>query len=263
KSIGKSFFDSFYEKFKKGALENGLQEHEAMTIWQQMNTMGAYAFNRSHAIAYAMVSYWSCVLKSRYPLEFAAACLRNSKDDEQAIALLREIKGKGLTFKKFDSVKSMENWTVQDGELIGGLMNIKGVGMKMAQEIVERRKNNQALSPRQEKFLAEGKTPYDDIFECERRFGHIRKEPEKYRIKSEITDIVNFSEGVKVFFGKLLDKKAGKSNLDLVLADDTGQITASISPSKMIGGIGDWFLVRGSLKEGYRRVFIDKIRKLD
>jgi hypothetical protein len=31
----------------------------------------------------------------------------------------------------------------------------------------------------------------------------------------------------------------------------------------MIGGIGDWFLVRGSLKEGYRRVFIDKIRKLD
>jgi len=263
KSIGKSFFDSFYEKFKKGAMENGLQEHEAMTIWQQMNTMGAYAFNRSHAIAYAMVSYWSCVLKSRFPLEFAAACLRNSKDDEQAIALLREIKGKGLNFKKFDSEKSMENWTVQDGELIGGLMNIKGVGMKMAQEIVERRKNNQALSPRQEKFLAEGKTPYDDIFECERRFGHIRKEPEKYRIKSEITDIVNFSEGVKVFFGKLLDKKAGKSNLDLVLADDTGQITASISPSKMIGGIGDWFLVRGSLKEGYRRVFIDKIRKLD
>jgi hypothetical protein len=210
-----------------------------------------------------MVSYWACVLKSRYQLEFAAACLRNSKDDEQAVALLREIKGKGLTFKKFDGEKSMENWTVQDGALIGGLMNIKGVGMKMAQEMVQRRKNKQALSPRQEKFLAEGRTAYDDIFECERRFGHMKAEPAKYKIKSEITDIGNFSEGVKVFFGKLLDKKAGKSNLDLVLADDTGQITASISPSKMIGGIGDWFLVRGSLKNGYRRVFVDKIRKLD
>jgi hypothetical protein len=135
--------------------------------------------------------------------------------------------------------------------------------MKMAQEMVQRRKNKQALSPRQEKFLAEGRTAYDDIFECERRFGHMKAEPAKYKIKSEITDIGNFSEGVKVFFGKLLDKKAGKSNLDLVLADDTGQITASISPSKMIGGIGDWFLVRGSLKNGYRRVFVDKIRKLD
>ena len=78
----------------------------------------------------------------------------------------------------FDKFMSQINWSVQRGKLIGGLTNIKGVGLKVAEDIINRRIEKINLTPRQEKLLNEGTTPYDDIFECERRFGHIKKEPE-------------------------------------------------------------------------------------
>ena len=71
---------------------------QALKIWKNINTMGSWAFNRSHAISYGLVSYWCCVLKSKFPLEFAAACLRNVKDDEQGVKLLREVVREGLVY---------------------------------------------------------------------------------------------------------------------------------------------------------------------
>ena len=123
-SLGEEFFDRYWQRFKVGAEENGLDEKKSREIWDNINTMGSMAFNRSHAVSYAMVSYWCCVLKSRYPLEFAAACLRNVKDDDQGVKLLREVSTEGLGYKPYDKFKSELNWSVQDGELIGGLIGI-------------------------------------------------------------------------------------------------------------------------------------------
>jgi DNA-directed DNA polymerase III PolC len=189
KSYGEEFFDRYWQRFKVGAEENGIEEDEALKIWKNINTMGSWAFNRSHAIAYGMVSYWCCVLKSRFPLEFAAACLRNVKDDEQGVRLLREVAREGLGYKPYDKFKSGMNWSVQNGELIGGLIGIKGIGPKMAEDIVNRREMKQPLTPRQENLLNNGETPYDDIFECERRFGHIKADPAAHNIKTPIIDI--------------------------------------------------------------------------
>ena len=116
--------------------------------------MGAYAFNKSHAVAYAMVSYYCCVLKSKFPLEFSAATLRNARDDEQTERVLQELKTDGYSYKQFDRYQSEVNWSVQDGQLIGGLTMIRGVGPKMAEDIVQRRKTNQILTPRQEELLS-------------------------------------------------------------------------------------------------------------
>ena len=79
----------------------------------------------------------------------------------------------------------------RQGELIGGLIGIKGVGPKMSEDIINRRDLNQPLTPRQNNLLNSGETPYDDIFECERRFGHIKRknQPQKHNIKTAITDI--------------------------------------------------------------------------
>ena len=126
KSLGKEFFDQYWIKFKKGAEENGIKEEVAENIWKHINTMGSWAFNRSHAISYGLVSYWCCVLKSKFPLQFAAACLRNVKDDDQAVKLLREVVREGLSYLPYDKFKSEKNWSVQDNKLIGGLMGIKG-----------------------------------------------------------------------------------------------------------------------------------------
>ena len=294
KSLGKEFFDTYFEKFKKGASENGIDEDEARNIWDHINTMGSWAFNRSHAVSYGLVSYWCCVLKSKFPLEFAAACLRNVKDDEQGVRLLREVIKEGLVYKPFDKFKSLENWSVQDGELIGGLIGVKGIGPKMASDIVERRKLRQPLTPRQETLLNTGETPYEDIFECDRRFGHIKADPAKHNIKTKITDISELdgdNPGTFVFFGKLKEKnlrdlnetvnlakrggkKVDRNNLwlNITLEDDTGPIICTIDRFKYDrigkqiveeGRMGDWYLMKGKIRPGFRKIYVERYRRLE
>jgi len=293
RSLGQEFFDTYFHKFKEGAAENGIEENKARKIWDQINTMGSWAFNRSHAVAYAMVSLWCCALKSRFPLEFAAACLRNVKDDGQGIRLLREVAQEGLSYKPFDKFKSKINWSVQDGELIGGLIGIKGIGPKMAKDIVERRDLKQPLTPRQEKLLDQGQTPYDDVFECERRFGHIKADPAAHKIVTPITDIQDLdanNPGTFVFFGKLKEKNLRDMNeasnlqrrggrlveknnlwLNLMLEDDTGQVMCTVDRFKYdrlgkqisdLGKLGDWYLVKGRMNERFRKIYLEKYRKM-
>ena len=254
KSLGQEFFDRYFEKFKAGAEENGIEESQARYIWDHINTMGSWAFNRSHAVSYGLLSYWCCVLKSKFPLEFAAACLRNVKDDLQGVKLLREVVKEGMIYKSFDKFRSIENWSVQDGELIGGLIGIKGIGPKMSEDIIRRRKMAEPLTSRQEKLLEEGTTPYDDIFECERRWGHIKQNPKAHNIASDIVDIGSLeadNPGTFVFFGKMVEKNLRDMNetvnlakrggriakthnlwLNLTFEDDTGPIIATIDRFK-------------------------------
>ena len=292
-SLGQEFFDTYFQKFKAGAKENGIEEEKARYIWDHINTMGSWAFNRSHAVAYGMVSYWCCALKSRFPVEFAAACLRNVKDDDQGVRLLREVVREGLPYKPYDKFKSKINWSVQEGELIGGLIGIKGIGPKVAKDIIERRDLKQPLTPRQESLLDNGETPYDDIFECERRFGHIKADPTAHKIVTPITDIQDLdanNPGTFVFFGKLkeknlrdmnevvnLQKRGGRrveSNnlwLNITLEDDTGPIICTIDRFKYNrigkqvvedGRMGDWYLVKGQMKKGFRKIYVEKYRKM-
>ena len=293
KSLGEEFFNRYWLRFKDGAEENGIPEDDAKKVWDNINTMGSMAFNRSHAVSYALISYWCCVLKSKFPLEFAAACLRNVKDDEQGVRLLREVVKEGLEYKPFDKYKSEMNWSVQSGELIGGLIGIKGIGPKMAEDIIQRREIKQPLTPRQEKLLDNGETPYDDIFECERRFGHIKANPKEHKIASKIVDIQELdadNPGTFVFFGKLKEKNLRDMNeavnlakrggrrvdnnnlwLNITFEDDTAPIIATIDrfkydkmgkPIVEEGKIGDWYLVKGNIKKGFRKIYLDRWRKL-
>jgi DNA-directed DNA polymerase III PolC len=293
KSLGQEFFDRYFEKFKIGAEQNGIEESQAKYIWDHINTMGSWAFNRSHAVSYGLLSYWCCVLKSKFPLEFAAACLRNVKDDLQGVKLLREVVKEGMTYKSFDKFRSVENWSVQDNELIGGLIGIKGIGPKMSEDLIRRRKMGEPLTSRQEKLLEEGSTPFDDIFECERRWGHIKKDPKAHNIASEIIDIGALeadTPGTFVFFGKMVEKNLRDLNetvnlakrggriakthnlwLNLTFEDDTGPIIATIDrfkypkigkPIVETGRDGDWFLVKGHIKKGFRKIYVDKLRTL-
>ncbi len=293
RSLGQEFFDGYFQRFKKGALENDIEENEAKYIWDHINTMGSWAFNRSHAVSYGMLSYWCCVLKYKFPLEFAAACLRNVKDDSQGVKLLREVVREGMPYKPYDKFRSLENWSVQDNELIGGLIGIKGIGPKMAEDIIRRRTGGESLTPRQDKLLDNGTTPYDDIFECERRWGHIKKDPSAHNIISPITDIIDLdgdSPGMFVFFGKLVEKnlrdmnevvnlakrggrRVDKNNLwlNLTFEDDTAPIICTIDRfkySRMGKPIveqsrdGDWFLIKGEIKKGFRKIYVNNIRTL-
>lgn len=294
KSLGKEFFDQYWVRFRQGAIDQGINEDDALRVWNQINTMGSWSFNRSHAVAYAMVSYWCMLLKAKFPLEFGAACLRNARDEHQSIRLLRELKREGYDFIAYDPALSMKDWTVQNGKLIGGLTNIKGIGDKMADDIILRRKRGIELTAGQRNKLANGETPFDHIFECEERWGHLKRNPEKYAIKSKLKNLEDIQcEDYEVdccFIGKLVEKDlrdlndpthVKKRNGNLIRGqalmvlftaeDDTDQIPCMVDRHDYIklglplieeGRTGDWFIFKGRVKSGFRQVRITAWRKL-
>jgi DNA-directed DNA polymerase III PolC len=201
KSMGEEYFNLFWLKFYKGAASKHNMSHDkAEMIWKAINTMGSWAFNRSHAIAYGTISYWCCVLKAYFPLEFAAACLRNAKDDDQSVKILRELAREGYTYKAFDPLLSDANWTVREGKLIGGLMSIKGVGEKVAAEILRKRytqrngSGGEPFTPREIKLLNFGETPWDKIFEADDLWRHVIKHPAKYGIESKLLTLAEIGK---------------------------------------------------------------------
>lgn len=292
KSLGKEFFNTFWVRFEAGAKENGIDSDEAKVIWDNINTMGSWAFNRSHAVAYGMISYWCCVMKANHPLEFAAACLRNAKDDDQSIKILRELSHEGFGYLPYHKDKSLSNWSVQDGKLVGGLVGIKGVGDKLAADILKRRESGE-YTLRQNNLLTSGTTAWDDIWEGKNKWGHIIENPHKYNVTSKISlidEIALDAEGEFVVIAKMTDKNLRCHNelilvekrggremtgqtlfLKLVLEDDTGMLNGTIDRYKYLktgknivetGKVGDWYLLKGKKRADWSQIFIDRIIKL-
>lgn len=293
KSLGKEYFDTFKVRFIKGAAENDIEEKIAVVIWENINTMGSWAFNKSHAVAYGMVSYWCCVMKANFPLEFAAASLRNSKNEEQVIQIIRDLVREGYNYKVFDIDKSQTNWAAIDGELIGGLLNIKGIGEKMAADILKRRAAGVSLTTRQKSLLERPVTPYDNIFEGRQRFGYIYDNHEQNNLSSapvEINTINDYEEHSYLFLGKIMAKNLRDLNeaiavqkrggrvlekqtemLNLDVSDDTGTIKCAIGRfdyqrlgKKIVeeGKIGEWYVWKGFVRKGFLQVQIKQWRKL-
>lgn len=294
KSLGKEYFDGYWIKFLNGAKEkHKMKEEDARRIWDNVNSMGSWSFNKSHAVAYGLMSYWCCVLKAYYPLEFAAACLRNSKDDDQAVKILRELSKEGYTYKPFDRELSEANWCVKAGQLVGGLTAIKGVGDKLAANLLRKRANNLPFTPREERLLTSGETPWDFVFEAKERWSHVMQHPELYGINSQLVklDQINQdSQGVFVFLAKLteknlrdhnelqnLQKRGGKRMegqtlfLNCTVEDDTASIVVNINkfryerlgkPIVEEAKIGDWYVWKGDMRAGFRKIYIQRWRRM-
>lgn len=286
KTLGQESFGKYWEMFKTGAVASGMTESEARRLWDRLVTFGSYAFNKSHAVAYAYISYWCAVLKAHHPLEFAAALLKKAGDD-QAVSLLRELVREGFEYLPVDAARSGVNWTVVDGKLVGGLTNIKGLGEKKANDIIQRRADGRALQPGQIALLANPKTPFDDIFETRRKWGAIYDDPESHNIKSgKVVEIKDITEvGEYLFIGKVLEKTVRDLNepdalakrqgrrilrnhhwLAITVADDTGEIKLRVGArdyaklGKKIAdeaAVGDWWIFRGVWRdENYRNLDI-------
>lgn len=294
KSLGQEHFNIFYDKFKSGAVENGLDENQIKIIWSKMQTMGAYAFNKSHAVSYSVVTYWCLYLKYYQPLEFACACLKNSKDNDQVISIIRELKKEKIEYLFYDKNLSQQNWSVQDNKIVGGLLIIKGIGLKSSEEILRKRENNIALTERQDNLLKFGETPFDNIFEISDKWQHIIDDPKKYNILSPLItldSITSETESKFVFIAKLhdivikdinskegLERRNGKvlsgENKYIVLkaTDDTATITCMIGRfdfnkigNQIINNHNDdnHYLIKGSTQVGFKTVTIKRFKKLN
>lgn len=195
--LGNEFFEKYRVNFVKGAKENGIDEKLAEEIFNQTCTFGSWAFNRSHAVAYGLVSYWSCYLKAHHPLEFAAATLDAEADPFKQIALLRELKSEGIDYVAVDPDHSTDRWVpVTEGKnkrqyLVGPLTAIKGIGPHTVQKIMEARKANISLPEKLAEKLKGAKTAIDTLYPIADRVKKLYPDLTKINIVSKPTRIID------------------------------------------------------------------------
>lgn len=167
KTMGNEFFAKFKVKFVEGAGKNGVPPEIAAEIWDQINTFGAWAFNKSHAVAYGYISYWCCWLKAHFPFEFAAATLTHESDPSRQIQMLKEMRQEGYDYVPVDAKLSEEKWTAGQVNgrkvLVGPLSNVKGIGPKLVNQIIGARSRGEPLPSRAEKLLANPETKIDSL----------------------------------------------------------------------------------------------------
>lgn len=292
KSLGEEFFNKHKEKFLAGTRENGIDDAEADSVWKHMVTFGSWAFNKSHAVSYALISYWTAWAKTYHPLEFCAANMNNARTENSAIRILRElVKNEGVEYTAIDPDDSTARWEISDGKLIGSLTNIRGIGPKKAADIIKRRKNGN-LTPNMLHKLLNPDTAFNILFPARHHWGDLYDDPMKWGLSGRVQEIAEVSgEGEYMFIGKLVDKdlrdlneyhlvvKRGGDTVDtdslylnMTMEDDTDSISCVVSRfdyermGRNIAEHGrvdhDWYLILGTINSQWRRVKIKNIINL-
>lgn len=144
--------------FIKGANERGLTKEKADEIFGLIVKFGGYGFNKSHSAAYAHVSYHTAYLKQHFTAEFMAALLSSEIDDsnkrEMLVEHIADARKFGVNVLPPDINRGEVDFSVQNGQIIFGLVAVKKLGRGAATEIVRARNE---------------KGPFNDLYDfCER-----------------------------------------------------------------------------------------------
>lgn len=131
-------------KFREGAAKDGVGAAKADEIFDVMEKFAGYGFNKSHAAAYALVSYQTAWLKAHYPAEFMAATISSDMDNtDKAVTFIDESKAIGLKVLPPDVNASEFMFVAVEPKVIRyGLGAIKGVGQGACEAIADERKRN-------------------------------------------------------------------------------------------------------------------------
>jgi DNA polymerase-3 subunit alpha len=131
-------FDQFKEKFVEGA-SRFLSPNSAKDLWHDFEAHAGYSFNKSHAVAYSTLSYWTAWLKYHYPLEFMYSLLKNEKDKDARTEYLIEAKRMGISIKLPHVNDSDIDFKIEGKGIRFGLTGIKYISDKIAQRYLEAR----------------------------------------------------------------------------------------------------------------------------
>lgn len=124
----------------KGCIANGIDEKTANHIYDEMTDFAKYAFNKSHAAAYAVVSYQTAYLKYYYPLEFMAALMTSVKDNTGKVTeYIMACRQMGMKIMPPDINLGESGFSVSGGSIRYGLSAIKSIGQAVVEEIVKER----------------------------------------------------------------------------------------------------------------------------
>jgi len=131
-------FDQFKSEFVKGASKH-IRPEQAEELWQDFEAHAGYSFNKSHAVAYSTLSYWTAWLKYSYPLEFMFALLKNESDKDARTEYLIEAKRMGIPIRLPHINESDMDFTIDGKGIRFGLTAIKFISDNIAAKYIEAR----------------------------------------------------------------------------------------------------------------------------
>jgi len=131
-------FDQFKDRFIDGASKH-ISKKQAETLWHMFEAHAGYSFNRSHAVAYSLLSYYTAWLKHYFPLEFMFSILKNENDKDARTEYLIESKRLGLRVKLPHVNESDIYFSLQKDSIIFGLAEIKYISDGIANKIIDQR----------------------------------------------------------------------------------------------------------------------------
>jgi DNA polymerase-3 subunit alpha len=144
KAMGKKkpeVMEKFKGKFVKGAVERGCAERIASEIWETMAYFAGYGFNKSHTVAYGLVTYQTAYLKANHPSQFLAASMSIDRGDTDKVGqYLADCAASGIQVLGPDANVSDIDFTIEDRKIRFGLGAIKGVGEKAVEAVLEARR---------------------------------------------------------------------------------------------------------------------------
>ncbi len=146
KAMGKKDHDEMArqrEKFRKGCIENGIDEATATLVFDKMEKFASYGFNKSHAAAYGYITYVTAYLKANYPKEWLAALMTCDRDDTAKVAkFIRESQAMGIAVLPPDINDAGDTFAATEKGIRFAISAIKGVGSGVVESICEERQKN-------------------------------------------------------------------------------------------------------------------------
>ena len=131
-------FDEFKDRFVSGASKY-ISPNDALNLWHDFEAHAGYSFNKSHAVAYSTLSYWTAWLKYHYPLEFMYSLLKNEKDKDARTEYLIEAKRMGISIKLPHINDSDIDFKIEGKGIRFGLSAIKFISDKIAERYISGR----------------------------------------------------------------------------------------------------------------------------
>ena len=130
-----------YETFSAGMFSNGYSKEAVDALWGTIEPFASYAFNKSHAAGYALVSYWTAYMKANYAAEYMAALLTSVGDKKDKSAIyLSDCRHLGICVLQPDINESEENFMAVGEDIRYGLAAVRNVGVEVVESIKKTRK---------------------------------------------------------------------------------------------------------------------------
>ena len=192
----KEAMDAERPKFESGAAKNGVDQQKAKEVFDLLEKFANYGFNKSHAAAYAVVSYQTAWLKANYPIEFMAAVMNcDLHITEKLNVYKQEIDRLGIKIFPPCINKSGAKFTVRDGNIHYALGGLKNIGIEAMEQIIKIRSDQ----------------PFTNIYDFARRVNlkRIGRRPLEMLTRAGAFDILD-SNRQKIF--RALDALIDYSN---------------------------------------------------